>query len=135
MDNNKVLVYVEDDVTSREVMAILLRDVMGITGAVILDDSTDIITKLNALPAKPDLILLDIHMQPMDGFAILKKLRENEQYQKTRVVAVTASVMNEEVALLKKAGFDGGIAKPIRFDKFPELLQRLLQGENVWYIV
>jgi CheY-like chemotaxis protein len=79
-------------------------------------------------------VLLDIHMRPVDGFTILKALRAHERFAKTIVVAVTASVMNEEVALLKAAGFDGGIAKPIRPDLFPTLLNRLLQGEKIWYI-
>ncbi len=135
MNNHLSLVYVEDDATSREVMEILLKHIMGIVDVVIFEDGTDIIPKLCALPAKPDLILLDIHMQPLDGFSILKLLRAHDRFRDTTVVAVTASVMNEEVEMLKTAGFDGGIAKPIRPDLFPTLLSRLLQGEKVWYIV
>lgn len=135
MNNHLSLVYIEDDATSREVMEILLKHVMGIASVVIFEEGTDIITKLCALPAKPDLILLDIHMKPLDGFAILKELRAHDHFRDTIVVAVTASVMNEEVEMLKTAGFDGGIAKPIRPDLFPTLLNRLLQGEKIWHIV
>lgn len=134
MNNNLSLVYIEDDATSREVMEILLKHMMGLTGVVIFEDSADIMTRLCALPAVPDVVLLDIHMRPVDGFTILKALRAHERFANTLVVAVTASVMNEEVAMLKAAGFDGGIAKPIRPDLFPALLDRLLQGERIWYI-
>jgi DNA-binding NarL/FixJ family response regulator len=48
------------------------------------------------------------------------------------VVALTASVMYEEVRRLRDAGFDGVIAKPINFDTFPAALDRILSGGQVW---
>lgn len=133
-DKKLSIVYVEDNATSREVMEILLKEIMGLSEVSIFADSTNVVTRITQLPYQPDIILLDIHMQPVDGFTILKELRQHADYKSTTVVAVTASVMNEEVALLKSAGFDGGIAKPIRPDLFPDLLQRLAQGEKVWHI-
>jgi hypothetical protein len=43
-------------------------------------------------------------------------------------------VMNEEVARLQTAGFDGCIAKPIDKTRFPLLLNEILQGNKVWNI-
>ncbi len=128
------IVYVEDNPTSREVMEIMLKEMMGLSEVSIFADSADVVSRITALPYQPDIILLDIHMQPVDGFTILKELRQHPQFKTATVVAVTASVMNEEVALLKSAGFDGGIAKPIRPDQFPALLHRLARGEKVWHI-
>jgi two-component system cell cycle response regulator DivK len=42
--------------------------------------------------------------------------------------------MNEEVKVLREAGFDGVIAKPIDYDTFPNVLHRILNGEQVWHI-
>ena len=52
-----------------------------------------------------------------------------------QVVALTASVMSEEVARLKRRGFDGAIAKPLNVEAFPDLIARIMEGESVWYIV
>ena len=50
------------------------------------------------------------------------------------MIALTASVMNVEVNLLKQPGFDGAIAKPIDEIMFPDLLNQILDGEQVWNI-
>ncbi len=131
---DQAIVYLEDNETSRTVMEVLLKEMLGYTHITILSDSTDFMAKLEALNPKPVLILLDIHMQPYNGFDILKALRAHNDFCRTTVVAVTASVMNEEVEMLKQAGFDGGIAKPIQMHVFPDLIEQLLRGEKVWHI-
>jgi CheY-like chemotaxis protein len=65
---------------------------------------------------------------------MLKMLREESDYADARIVALTASVMNEEVTLLRERGFDSIIAKPINVSSFPKLLERLVQGESVWHV-
>jgi CheY-like chemotaxis protein len=50
------------------------------------------------------------------------------------VVALTASVMNEEVERLKKAGFNGVLAKPIDQQAFPGVITRILNGEHIWNV-
>jgi len=45
------------------------------------------------------------------------------------VVALTASVMNEEIQQRRTAGFDGCLAKPIDVDEFPHSLARILEGD------
>jgi CheY-like chemotaxis protein len=131
---DSVILYVEDDALSREVMGMLLKRVMGYPNVTIFEDSTDFMKKLEALPAKPDIIFLDIHMGPIDGFAMLQQVRQSEDFKTTKVVALTASVMNEEVKTLKTAGFNGVLAKPLDTDTFPLVLPRILNGEQIWHI-
>ena len=129
-----VILYFEDDALSREVMGVCLTQGLGYHNVTIFPDSSEFNTKLAGLAAKPDVIFLDIHMEPMDGFAMLRRIRQNELYQSTKVIALTASVMNEEVKLLKEAGFNGVIAKPLDYDTFPHILERILSGEQVWHV-
>jgi CheY-like chemotaxis protein len=129
-----VILYVEDDFLSREVMEALLTRGLGYHNLTIFEDSTDFMTKLETLSSKPDVVFLDIHMEPLDGFTMLRQIRENEAFRSTKVVALTASVMNEEVKMLKDAGFNGVIAKPLDADTFPKTLQRILNGEHVWNV-
>ncbi|MFN8531152.1 MAG: response regulator [Anaerolineae bacterium] len=126
------VVYFEDDALSRQVMALTLKMLVKNVESQIFEDSTDFLGRLQTLPSPPDLIFVDIHMQPHNGFQVLKGIRAEERYHTSRVVALTASVMNEEVKLLREAGFDGVIGKPIDAGGFPDLVQRILAGEKVW---
>jgi len=79
-----------------------------------------------------DLILLDIHLPEEDGYEVLDRLREDERFRDTRVVAVTADVSKANLDRAQSAGFDGFLAKPINVDLFPDQIRRILQGESVW---
>lgn len=131
-----VVLYVEDDLPSRRLMTMLLRGRMKLPHVTILEDSQNFLEHVAGLDPKPGLILLDIHVQPYNGFAMLSMLRELDwvRQQQPPIVALTASVMNEEVHQLKQAGFDGCLAKPIDIDSFPEALHAILSGESVWRI-
>src|SRR5438876_889035 len=60
-----------------------------------------------------DLILLDIQMPHEDGYAIVSRLRQTPALEATKVVAVTANVMPQDIERARNAGFDGFIGKPI----------------------
>jgi CheY-like chemotaxis protein len=129
-----VILYVEDDPQSRKLMSMLLKGRMKLPNVTILEDSQDFLANVEALDPKPDVILLDIHMKPFNGFEMLTMLREIEYLNDTPVVALTASVMNEEVQKLRTIGFNGCLAKPIDLQTFPETLERILDGETIWRI-
>ncbi|MBN1284273.1 MAG: response regulator [Anaerolineae bacterium] len=132
--SDPVIFYFEDDALSREVMRACLTRGMGYHNVWIFEDSIDFESQLNGVELKPDVVFLDIHIEPVDGFAMLERIRQSETYRSTKVIALTASVMNEEVKMLKDAGFDGVIAKPLDYDTFPGALERILKGEQVWHI-
>jgi two-component system cell cycle response regulator DivK len=75
---------------------------------------------------------LDIHLPEEDGYEVLVRLRDDERYDDTRIVAVTADVSNNNLTRAQAAGFDGFLAKPIDVDLFPDQIRRILQGESVW---
>lgn len=129
------VLYVEDDPMSRLVIDILLREQVGLHHLAIFEDSQDFIARVETLPFIPDIVLLDIHVKPIDGFEMLELLRNHTTYQSKPIVALTASVMNEDIARLKGAGFNGVLAKPIDSGTFPDTLNRLLKGESIWKIV
>lgn len=132
--SDPAFLYVENDELSREVMQALLKRGLGHKKITIFENSTDFENQLKSLVTKPDIIFLDIHMEPIDGFEMLKLIRQNIDYRATPVVAVTASVMYEEVKKLREAGFDGVMAKPLNYETFPDFLSRILSGEQVWNI-
>jgi len=134
MNDTHTYLYVEDDPMSREALNIVLKRVMKIERLTIFEDSTNFLDRVNALPEEPNVFLLDIHMKPFTGFEMLKMLRDGSRFANARIIALTASVMNEEIELLRQSGFDGVIGKPINVASFPKLLNRITQGETVWHI-
>ena len=125
--------YVEDDPMSREVMTMLMENVLDYP-IIIFEDSTDFVERFKSLERMPDVIFLDIHMEPIDGYEILRILREDMQLKDLLIIAMTASVMAVDVEQLQKAGFSGLLGKPIRNRTFPDMLERILSGEPIWYI-
>ena len=124
--------YVEDDTLSREIMQLMMESLEH--NLITFEDSHDFMGRVEKLDPLPRVILLDIHVPPYDGFAMLEMLRQNPAYKESRIIAVTASVMNEEIERLKRSGFDGAIGKPLDFEQFPMLLEQLLHGDAVWHI-
>ena len=126
--------YVEDDEFSRKVMQLLMEKAIIAQSMAVFEDSTNFMERVRALPQPPTVALLDIHVRPHSGFEMLKMLRADPLYIDTKVIALTASVTNEEVEQLRSAGFDGGIGKPLRVSTFPDLLARILAGETIWHV-
>lgn len=126
--------YVEDEPLSREIMHMIMSNVIGATKLTIFEDSRDFLARVKALPQTPDMIMLDIHVKPIDGFEMLRLLRADPAFKNARIVALTASVMNEEILRLRTSGFQGAIGKPLSLHTFPDLLQRVIAGETVWHV-
>lgn len=130
-----VILYVEDNRESREIMKLLLRDIMNIPDVMIFENSDNLIARIEALQPQPTIILLDIHVPPLSGFDMLKLLRAHDRYHDLPIIALTASVMNEEVNQLKQAGFNGVIAKPLDIDTFPARLELIINGQKLWDVL
>jgi two-component system cell cycle response regulator DivK len=130
-----VLVYVEDDQAGIVVMKAIVEKVMRLPTFYVLQNSADFMLQVKQLAERPDIFLFDIQMKPFNGFDLLSMLRSDPEYRDSKVVALTASVMSEEVARLKRRGFDGAIAKPLNIQAFPGLIAKIMNGESVWYIV
>jgi CheY-like chemotaxis protein len=66
----------------------------------------------------PDMILLDIQLPQMDGYAVARKLRANEDLAGIPIVAVTSYAMAGDREKALAAGCSGYIEKPINPDNF-----------------
>ncbi len=77
--------------------------------------------------AHPDIVLLDIGMPVMDGFAVMRKIRENPSLATLPVLAVTAYAMRGDRERVLNAGFDGYLSKPINPRDLANEIERLLR--------
>lgn len=80
-----------------------------------------------AAQARPDLILLDIQLPRMDGYAVARRLRANPDLARIPIVAVTSYAMAGDRDKALEAGCDGYIEKPINPDTFMQQIEQHLQ--------
>jgi two-component system, cell cycle response regulator DivK len=91
----------------------------------------EVVEYADTLP-RIDLILMDIRLPYEDGYGALKKIRQSERLNRIPVVAVTAEASEEQMAKALQSGFDGFLGKPLDPDRFPDQIQRMLDGQPVW---
>ena len=70
----------------------------------------------------PDLVLLDVMMPDMDGFDVVRKVREDDRLQQLPIILITALTKKEDRVRGINAGCDDFISKPV--DKM-ELLAKI----------
>jgi CheY-like chemotaxis protein len=102
---------VDDEKDSRELVATLLQE--GKARVSTAESAAQALELLNREP--PELIISDIGMPGMDGYALLQEVRTRAPEQGGRVpaVALTAYARQEDQAAALKAGFDSHVAKPL----------------------
>lgn len=79
-----------------------------------------------ARQTEPELILLDLQMPALDGFGVVERLRREDRFAETPIVALTASAMHGDREKALAAGFSGYITKPIRLTSLRSEVERLL---------
>ncbi|MBF0111472.1 MAG: response regulator [Desulfamplus sp.] len=99
----------------------------------------DVVVVKNGLEAvrafesdKFDIILMDVHMPDMDGLeatAQIRKIEANSQNRSSHIpiVALTASVMKDEVKRFLAAGMDSCVGKPIDFNELTKTMEELVK--------
>ena len=75
---------------------------------------------------RPDLILLDIQLPTMDGYAVARNLRLNPDLADVPIIAVTSYAMPGDREKTMEAGCSGYIEKPIDPDTFEEQVGKYL---------
>jgi len=132
VDLKEVTILVVEDNVSNFVLIARMLGYLGIhcewkTSGYEVVEYADTIPRL-------DLILMDIRLPYEDGYGALQKIRTSPRLKSVPVVAVTAEASQEQMTKARQAGFDGFLAKPLDPDRFPDQIQRILNGESIWYL-
>jgi two-component system cell cycle response regulator DivK len=109
----------------------LVRDVLQAKGYRTLEAGTAEDGLKIARGQAPDLVLMDIQLPGMGGIEALKALRAHPATAALPVVAITASVMQQDRQEIMRAGFDGFIEKPINLRGLLDTVQKAMPRGKV----
>lgn len=111
--NMKILVA-EDDLVNRKVAEKVLQRA-GIDFDIVEDGEEAVRAYLNN---RYDMILMDVHMPRKDGYEATQEIREHQKSgsREVKIVAMTASVMEEDMQSCLDAGMDDFLSKPINIE-------------------
>jgi CheY-like chemotaxis protein len=104
----------------------LVSDLLTLHGFEVLQASTGARALVLAEEGAPDLILMDVSLQGMNGFEVTRMLKRNPNTAGIPVVALTAYAMRHDQEQAEEAGCAGYIPKPINTRTFPSLVQSFL---------
>ncbi len=118
------ILLIEDNEQNRYLLTFLLEQrghevVPAVTGSVGLELAAKI---------RPDLILLDIQLPGMDGYAVARALKNDARLKSIPIVAVTSYAMVGDREKALAAGAKGYIEKPINPETFVEEIERYISS-------
>ncbi len=124
IDFSKVTVLVVDDVP---INLILVKKMLSKFNFNVITADNGARALASIKEKQPDLLLLDILMPEMDGFEVLRRLRENPEYDTLRIVILSALNSTEDIVKGYQLGANDFITKPIILEKLVNCVATQLQ--------
>jgi hypothetical protein len=117
------VLYIEDNASNTKLIAQLFSRRQGLT-LVTAATGTEGLT--SARCQRPDVILLDINLPDIDGFAVREQLLTCDETKNIPVIAISANAMPADIDRARKAGFVDYVTKPFDVSLFFSLLDAAL---------
>jgi len=120
MDKQKILIA-DDEPGVRSIVSRILEEEYIVIEAADGEEAMDIVKE-----QRPDLVLLDLMMPKMDGYAACSRIKSDRATKGIKVVILTAigHVLNKKYA--EEMGADGYVTKPFTRESLMEEMRRLL---------
>ena len=76
------------------------------------------------------LLLLDLRMPRLDGLLVLEAIRANPRLRATRVIVLTASRSDADIAEVERLGVDSYLSKPINIERLVDRMRIVLDPDS-----
>ena len=120
----KTVLIVEDDLATQD----LLRQMVAGEGYHVLVAGDGKTAFEAVVQSQPDLVLMDIMMPEMHGFAVCQKIKADELLKRTKVIFLSSKSFVADRRQAEQVGADDYLAKPVTPDQLAEALRRHLGG-------
>ena len=124
MDKNMNILIVDDFSTMRRIIKNLLTD-LGFSNMSEADDGQTALPMLKT--GKFDFLVTDWNMPGMDGLALLKSVRADENIGDIPILMVTAEAKREQIVIAAEAGVNGYVVKPFTANTLKEKIDRIFE--------
>ncbi len=118
----KQILVVDDERPLAEMMAHALRE-EGYQVSVAFDGYE---AGLKMATLEPDLLVLDLIMPGLDGFSICQRVKANSDGKRTKIIAITGFVQEDNLAKAIECGADLCLEKPFPLQTLQEMAAKLL---------
>ncbi|KAF5058279.1 Sensor histidine kinase RcsC [anaerobic digester metagenome] len=105
------VLLVEDNLFNQELLGVILTEA-GVELEV-ADNGAEAVRRVTEGGEAPDVVLMDVHMPVMDGFAATRALRGDRRFGALPVVAMTADITPEDRARCLETGMNDHLTKPV----------------------
>ena len=122
----KTVLIVEDNALNMR----LFNDLLESSGYTTFQCSDGAKAGALAVEHNPDLIIMDIQLPEVSGLDITRWLKDDERTQHIPVLAVTAFAMRTDEELVREAGCEGYLSKPIQIRSFLKTVDDLVFAEE-----
>jgi len=126
---DKHILIVEDNVINQKVLSSLL--VPGGVKISLANNGQEAVDMIKEKKMKFDLVLMDINMPILDGYAATEMIRLDPKYDTLPIVAFTALVLDSEIEKMYSCGINAFLSKPLNIGKlYTALSMFLLEGKK-----
>jgi CheY-like chemotaxis protein len=120
------ILVIEDNAENRYLVTFMLKQ----RGHEVLTAESGPLGLELAAQVRPDLILLDVQLPGMDGYAVAQALKSDPELRRIPIIAVTSYAMVGDREKCLTAGAEGYIEKPINPDTFAAEIERFLTASG-----
>ena len=127
-DRQPKIVVIDDKWANRSVISNLLSPI----GFEVSEANDGLEGWEKIIEVQPDLIVTDLLMPELDGFEVIKRVRESENFKDTIIIVSSASVFETDQYRSLEAGGNAFIPKPVQATELLQKLQQYLHLEWVY---
>jgi len=129
---DKVILLVEDNPDDQELALLAFKEAKITSKIITCSDGEEALDYLFATGMyadrdariMPEVMLLDLKLPKVDGFEVLKRVREDPRTKLLPVVVLTTSSEQKDLVESYQLGTNSYIRKPVDFSKFIEFAQQ-----------
>ncbi len=111
----KKILIIEDTPSNVKILRLSLEDDNSLEAAASGEEALEIAPRF-----KPDIILLDIMMPGIDGYETCRRLRALPELKDTKIIMVSAKILDEDIRQSYAAGADDFLGKPFTKEELLE---------------
>jgi two-component system, cell cycle response regulator DivK len=122
-----VAIVAESDEETRR----LIRSLLELLGFAVVEAQTGQEAYESALCYQPDLILIELKLPIVSGFAAIRRIKKESDLSKIPIIAISPRNARANQNLALAAGCSAHVQKPIEFDRLESVVEDLVHCERL----